>query len=148
VGPVNAVLAPTGYYDTGVVSGALDTTGSDLSPAVLSSGQKFSFETSPCSNSKAQIETLRSLTFSLMELPPYKLITPATTFGALLGVLGAGTLSNYAGGRLMLGIAHIIFMGAAAGQALSHDVWPTVRPEPPTSTRTPSSTLMSSIDWE
>ncbi|KAF8153323.1 general substrate transporter [Crassisporium funariophilum] len=79
-------------YDTGVISGALITIGSDLGPEVLSNGQK-------------------------------ELITSATTLGALLGGLVAGVLSDWTGRRPVLGIADIIFIGGALGQAVCHDVW-------------------------
>ncbi|KAF9531200.1 general substrate transporter [Crepidotus variabilis] len=79
-------------YDTGVISGALVTIGSDLGPDTLSNGQK-------------------------------ELITSATTLGALLGGLVAGVLSDWTGRRLVLGIADIIFIGGAIGQAVCHDVW-------------------------
>ncbi|KAI0795722.1 general substrate transporter [Abortiporus biennis] len=79
-------------YDTGVISGALVTIGSDLGPAELSSGQK-------------------------------ELITSATTLGALLGGLVAGILSDFLGRRPVLGIADIIFIGGAIGQAVCHTVW-------------------------
>ncbi|KAG6830183.1 hypothetical protein H0H87_008959 [Tephrocybe sp. NHM501043] len=79
-------------YDTGVISGALVSIGSDLGPAQLSSGQK-------------------------------EFITSSTTLGALLGGLVAGVLSDWTGRRLVLGIADIIFIGGAIGQAVCHDVW-------------------------
>ena len=65
---------------------------------------------------------------------PQELITSATTLGALLGALGAGTLSDYTGRRFVLGIADVIFIGGAIGQAVCHDVWSMVRcPGNPTS---------------
>jgi len=79
-------------YDTGVISGALVTIGSDLGPASLSDGQK-------------------------------EFITSSTTLGALLGGLTGGILSDWTGRRLVLGIADIIFIGGAIGQAVCHDVW-------------------------
>ncbi|KAI0265420.1 general substrate transporter [Gloeopeniophorella convolvens] len=79
-------------YDTGVVSGALISIGSDLGPQSLSNLQK-------------------------------ELITSATTLGALLGSLGAGILSDVIGRRPVLGIADILFMGGAIGQAVCHTVW-------------------------
>ncbi|PFH48327.1 hypothetical protein AMATHDRAFT_65749 [Amanita thiersii Skay4041] len=79
-------------YDTGVVSGALVTIGSDLGPAELSSGQK-------------------------------EFITSSTTLGALFGGLVAGILSDWTGRRLVLGVADVIFIGGAIGQAVCHTVW-------------------------
>ncbi|KAG6896153.1 hypothetical protein C0992_009945 [Termitomyces sp. T32_za158] len=79
-------------YDTGVISGALVSIGSDLGPAQLTNGQK-------------------------------EFITSSTTLGALLGGLVAGVMSDWTGRRLVLGIADIIFIGGAIGQAVCHTVW-------------------------
>lgn len=49
-------------------------------------------------------------------------ITSATTLGALLGGLAAGVLSDVIGRKWVLGIADIIFIAGAAGQAVSHTV--------------------------
>ena len=50
-------------------------------------------------------------------------ITSATTLGALLGGLTAGAMSDWTGRRLVLGIADVIFIGGAIGQAVCHTVW-------------------------
>ncbi|KAA1475306.1 general substrate transporter [Dentipellis sp. KUC8613] len=52
-----------------------------------------------------------------------ELITSSTTLGALLGGLGAGVLSDVIGRRPVLGIADILFIGGAVGQAVCHTVW-------------------------
>ena len=51
------------------------------------------------------------------------MITSATTLGALLGSIGAGTLSDFIGRRPVLAIADVRFIGGAIGQAVSHTVW-------------------------
>ncbi|KAI3612894.1 myo-inositol transporter itr1 [Moniliophthora roreri] len=81
-------------YDTGVISGALVTIGTDLRDGVyqLTDGQK-------------------------------EFITSATTLGALLGGLAAGVLSDWTGRKPVLGIADIVFIGGAIAQAVCHDVW-------------------------
>ncbi|KAK7442980.1 hypothetical protein VKT23_015924 [Stygiomarasmius scandens] len=81
-------------YDTGVISGALVTIGTDLTngTAELSDSQK-------------------------------EFITSSTTLGALLGGIVAGILSDYTGRRPVLGIADVIFIGGAIAQAVCHDVW-------------------------
>ncbi|KAI0827356.1 general substrate transporter [Trametes gibbosa] len=52
-----------------------------------------------------------------------ELITSSTTLGALLGGLAAGMLSDFLGRRPVMGIADILFIGGAIGQAVSHTVW-------------------------
>lgn len=47
--------------------------------------------------------------------------------GALLGGLVAGVLSDRIGRRPVLGLADIIFIGGAVGQAVCHTVWSMVR---------------------
>lgn len=50
-------------------------------------------------------------------------VTSATTLGALIGGLAAGTLSDWTGRRLVLFISDVIFIGGAIAQAVCHDVW-------------------------
>ncbi|KAL1697712.1 Myo-inositol transporter 1, partial [Schizophyllum commune] len=50
-------------------------------------------------------------------------ISSATTLGALLGGLCAGILSDWIGRKPVVGIADVIFIAGAIGQAVSHDVW-------------------------
>ncbi|KIK91161.1 hypothetical protein PAXRUDRAFT_150108 [Paxillus rubicundulus Ve08.2h10] len=50
-------------------------------------------------------------------------ITSATTLGALLGGLVAGAMSDWTGRRPILGIADLLFIGGALGQAVCHTVW-------------------------
>lgn len=51
-----------------------------------------------------------------------ELITSATTLGALFGGLVGGILSDYAGRKPVLGIADVVFIGGAIGQAVCHTV--------------------------
>ncbi|KAG8900096.1 myo-inositol transporter [Tulasnella sp. 403] len=51
-----------------------------------------------------------------------ELITSATTLGALLGSLAGGIVSDFIGRKWVLGIADLIFIAGAAGQAVSHTV--------------------------
>ncbi|KAF9237131.1 general substrate transporter [Melanogaster broomeanus] len=89
-------------YDTGVISGALVTIKGDLGPSQLSNGQK-------ARSSERPLE--------------FEFITSATTLGALLGGLAAGAMSDWSGRRPVLGIADLIFIGGALGQAVCHTVW-------------------------
>ena len=50
------------------------------------------------------------------------MITSATTLGALIGGLVSGALSDYTGRKLVLGLADVIFIGGAIGQAVCHTV--------------------------
>ncbi|KAI3998358.1 MFS general substrate transporter, partial [Schizophyllum commune Loenen D] len=50
-------------------------------------------------------------------------ISSATTLGALLGGLCPGILSDWIGRKPVVGIADVIFIAGAFGQAVSHDVW-------------------------
>ncbi|EIW79528.1 sugar transporter [Coniophora puteana RWD-64-598 SS2] len=50
-------------------------------------------------------------------------ITSSTTLGALLGGLAAGALSDITGRRPVLGLADVLFIGGAIGQAVCHTVW-------------------------
>lgn len=60
---------------------------------------------------------------TLTDLDVQEFITSATTLGALLGGLTAGILSDWTGRKPVLGLADIIFIGGAIGQAVCHDVW-------------------------
>lgn len=51
-----------------------------------------------------------------------ELITSATTLGALLGGLAGGIISDVTGRKWVLGLADIIFIGGAIGQAVSKTV--------------------------
>jgi MFS family permease len=100
-------------YDTGVISGALVTIGSDLGPAALSDGQKV----------LSAGHVLSSLYLITQTSHFQEFITSATTLGALLGGLAAGAISDFVGRRPVLGVADIIFIGGAIAQAVCHTVW-------------------------
>jgi MFS family permease len=93
-----------------VVSGALATVSSVLGLPHLSSAQKVF---PPWYNG--------SVLFSVS-----RFIISATTLGALIDGLSAGTISDFLGRRPMLGIADIIFSAAAIGQSVCHCLWPMV----------------------
>ncbi|KAM5540670.1 hypothetical protein V8D89_005701 [Ganoderma adspersum] len=52
-----------------------------------------------------------------------ELITSSTTLGAIFGGLFAGMLTDFLGRKPVLGIADVIFIGGAIGQAVCHTVW-------------------------
>ncbi|PIL29119.1 MFS general substrate transporter [Ganoderma sinense ZZ0214-1] len=52
-----------------------------------------------------------------------ELITSSTTLDALLGGMVAGMLGDFLGRKPVLGIADVIFIGGAIGQAVCHTVW-------------------------
>lgn len=55
-----------------------------------------------------------------------EVITSATTLGALLGALGAGTLSDMKGRKAVLALANVVFIAGALLQAASTAVSPMV----------------------
>ncbi|KAF8263275.1 general substrate transporter [Lactarius quietus] len=85
------------------------------------SGLLFGYDTGVVSGALVSIDSdLGPESLSNMQK---ELITSATTLGALLGGLTAGMLSDAIGRRPVLGIADILFIGGAVGQAICHTVW-------------------------
>ncbi|KAG7096039.1 hypothetical protein E1B28_006720 [Marasmius oreades] len=81
-------------YDTGVLSGAFVTCGTDLHGGTfeLTNGQK-------------------------------EFMTSTTTLGALIGGLVEGVLSDRTGRKPVFDIVDIVFIRGAIAQAVCHDVW-------------------------
>ena len=94
------------------MSGTLVSIGSDLGHESLSNMQKVCAGDVGGERSPAYIRGLCQ-----------ELITSATTLGAFLGGLAAGMLSDTVGRRPVLGIADILFIAGAVGQAICHTVW-------------------------
>lgn len=66
-----------------------------------------------------------------MWLSLQELITSSTTLGALFGGLIAGVLSDFIGRKPVLGVADVIFIGGAVGQAVCHTVSAMVNTQAP-----------------
>ncbi|KAL7419079.1 myo-inositol transporter itr1 [Cryptotrichosporon argae] len=83
------------------------------------SGLLFGYDTGVISGTLISIRSDLGHALSSREM---ELVTSSTTFGALLGGLGAGALSDVVGRKPVLALANVVFVAGAAGQAVSHTV--------------------------
>lgn len=90
-----------------------------ISTAAIS-GLLFGYDTGVISGTLVSIGS--DLGPAVLSNTQKELITSSTTLGALIGGLGAGVGSDVVGRKWVLGLANLIFIGGAVGQAVCHSV--------------------------
>lgn len=90
-----------------------------ISTAAIS-GLLFGYDTGVISGTLVSIGS--DLGPAVLSNTQKELITSSTTLGALIGGLGAGVGSDVVGRKWVLGLANLIFIAGAVGQAVCQSV--------------------------